>query len=57
MAYFAAIKITDINGNVVELVDVTQLLESINKELAAIHTILSEMAETDISKEEIEDGH
>lgn len=57
MAYFAAIKITDANGNIVELVDVTELLENIHKELKAIRMILNEMAGTEITKEDTEDEH
>ena len=55
MAYFAAIKVTDINGNVVELTDVSPLLQDIHTELKAIRTILNEMAGTDVSKEDVDD--
>ena len=55
MAYFAAIKITDINGNVVELVDVTELLTNIHAELKEIRMILSESTEVEINKEDTED--
>jgi len=57
MAYFGAIKITDVNGNVVELTDVTETLESINLELKAIHKILEEAADIEITKEDVEDVH
>ncbi len=55
MAYFAAIKITDVNGNIVELVDVTELLEGIHTELKAIHKILEEDTGITIDKEDTED--
>ena len=57
MAYFGAVKITDVNGNVVELTDVTETLESINLELKAIHKILEEAADIEITKEDVEDVH
>ena len=57
MAYFAAIKLTDANGNIVELVDATELLESINTELKAIHKILEEDTGIEITKEDIDDDN
>jgi len=56
MAYFAAIKVTDVNGNIVELIDTTELLVEILKELTAIRLTLAELAEVEITKEDIEDG-
>lgn len=56
MAYFAAIKITDADGNIVELYDVTPLLENILAELKAIRTILGQMGDTTIEGEDFNDS-
>jgi len=53
MAYFAAVKITDIHGNVVELVDTTELLESIHAELKAIRIILNEVMDTRLGDSDV----
>ena len=53
MAYFAAVKITDIHGNVVELTDTTELLTNILLELKAIHVILEESTEKKFKTEEL----
>ena len=55
MAYFAAIKITDVHGNVVELHSVDELLENIRDELKLIRTQLEEMTENKLNKEDVED--
>lgn len=54
MALFAAIKITDVNGNVVELMNVDELLKDILSELKVIRMILNEMSDANISKEDID---
>ena len=54
MAYFAAIKITDIHGNVVELHSLDELLTEIKNELVLIRTHLEEMSDNKINKEDIE---
>lgn len=51
MAYFAAIKITDANGNIVELKDSTELLENIYSELEAIRLILEEISDVKIKED------
>ena len=52
VAYFAAIKVTDVHGNVVELFNVDELLKDILGELSAIRKILNHLADTDITKED-----
>lgn len=53
MAFFAAIKITDANGNIIELADVSEDIKEIHKELKAIHTLLEEALEIKVDKEEL----
>jgi len=53
VSYFAAIKITDVNGNVVELMSVDELLKDIRDELKAIRIILNEVADSNLKKEDI----
>ena len=53
MAYFAAIKITDVHGNVVELHSVDELLTDIRDELKLIRTQLEEMTGNKLNKEDV----
>lgn len=55
MAYFASIKITDVHGNIVELNDVTDLLKNILDELKKSRILLEEIAEAELTEEDIED--
>jgi hypothetical protein len=57
MSYFATFRITDVNGNVVELKDTSETMDNILLELKSIHKILEEIAEIKVSKEDIDDGN
>ncbi len=52
MSYFATVKITDVNGNIIELSDVTPTLLAILEELKAIRHILEEDTGIETNKEE-----
>lgn len=51
MSYFAAIKITDNDGNVVELSNVDSLLEEIRDELRLIRIQLEDMTDNSIKED------
>ena len=54
MGYFAAIKITDIDGNVVELGDVSELLEGIQDQLKLMNMHLAKTSGLEIDTEDID---
>lgn len=56
MSHFAAVKIIDINGQIVELNDVSDILEEIRDELKIMNIYLASMTGKEITKEDIEDG-
>jgi len=53
MSYFPVIKIVDADGNIIYLGDTENLLNSINEELKAIRILLSQMADINLSEEDV----
>jgi hypothetical protein len=57
MSYFGAVKVRDVNGNIVELSNVDELLQEISTTLKLILSQLEDMTDNQVSKEDIDDGN
>jgi len=52
MAYFGAVKVIDIYGNLIELIDVSDTLKEILEQLKIMNVQLASMTDEEIKKED-----